>query len=582
VAQTTNLFNPITALLGALKMNDTTEETPQQSSNVVGPSATIAEEDKVALECQKLRLEQQILRRQLSRTWLTMEWLKSATVLAALFGAALTFYVGYGQIQQAEQDRSADRFNKALARLSSSSTIERLTGVSGLRLFLDDSDSRLRMNALQFLVNAASIESDEFVQSAIINVFEHVKKTEPDPKLLNEILHVTLEQNRNQTRSIIGGWAKRAHNRQVRFLVDHTNLGLSQKSIPDPIPRKIIKQLTPIEYLQFEASIPFRFEGLKTKKTVPLRGLSKIISILIQTGATSKDFSEIYCERCDFRNAKGLEGANFYKAFLAQANFSHAKLQGASFKDSDLRGTLFFSTDLSGADLTNSDTDLKDFKETNVSFPLLECANLKGANLSGTPLIVFASKYGTMSKRLKTFRTLSPSLKLIKIDENTKLDSFLVVFYTRISDEYAAIHINDSVVHSLKNNSSKMEPLFGKFTPVRFQRIVNSNIADEAKGVSTMYIQYSNVGADEIREFVEKENTPPELARFFKGFLSQTALADTPLIHAFSTMIADTESKKDNALKIRNALPVSCEVESAPSELIDSGYIDLWVNEDNQ
>jgi hypothetical protein len=73
-----------------------------------------------------------------------MEWLKAASVPVANLGAAITLYVGFGQINQADENRSADRFDKALSRLASEKANERITGVSGLRLFVNDSKSSLQ------------------------------------------------------------------------------------------------------------------------------------------------------------------------------------------------------------------------------------------------------------------------------------------------------------------------------------------------------------------------------------------------------------------------------------------------------
>jgi hypothetical protein len=93
---------------------------------------------------EKLRFETRLLALQLSRSGRAMEWLKAASVPVANLGAAITLYVGFGQINQADENRSADRFDKALSRLASEKANERITGVSGLRLFVNDSKSSLQ------------------------------------------------------------------------------------------------------------------------------------------------------------------------------------------------------------------------------------------------------------------------------------------------------------------------------------------------------------------------------------------------------------------------------------------------------
>ena len=543
-------------------MSDKPTDHLDRPSNIAGPLMANAQEEKAVLESQKLRLEQQLLNRQLSRMGLAMEWLKSATVPAAIIGAALTFYVGFGQIKQAEQNRNADRFDKALTRLSSVTTVDRLTGVSGLRLFLADGDMRIRKNALQFLVNAASIETDEFVQSALINVFEQLKDAHSDVDLLNDTLLIALEQNRNLTRSIIAKWEERIHARKVAVLVQSKKLKLTPKDIPAHIPRSLLKKLSQADYIRLKTSSPSRFEELPSIDSIPLRGLYKITSILLDLGATSKNFKNIYCEECDFRNAKNLDGANFEGAFLARANFSRVSLKGASFKEADLSSTVFFSADLSGADLTSDNVGVKDYKGLGLSFPLFECANLKGANLSGVPLMEYTRYYGTSGS---DFKISIPSLKKVKIDNNTKLDSFVIVVNTIFSKWYIKEHAKNNLIRSLLSSSELPPPdpifVFG-WTPAKHFR----KYSYKRMELGSMYIQYSQIERGH-------GGLLPESDKLLKGHLSQTALSDTPLIREFDSSAVLLNSKNYQDFEVQTIpLPEpSCGAEVTLQELIDAG-----------
>lgn len=567
------------ATFGVRQMNDEPTNHIQRPPSDDGPQKLSPQEEKIVLETEKLQLEQQLLRHQLSRTWLTMEWLKSATVPAAILGAAITLYIGFGQIEQMEKNRSADRFDAALSRLSDSSTIERLTGVSGLRLFLVDGDTRLRKNALQYLVNAVSIETNEIVQTAIINVFHDLKYSHPDADLLDSTLRATLEQNRNLTSSILARYKSRVHARNVEIIAGSMNKKLSPNEIPDPIPKSFLDKLSQADYLKIKTYTLGRFEGLDAAQEVPLKGLAMLVSILVNLGAKNYDFSGIFCEGCDFQNASDLNDTNFEKSFLARANFTRVSLKKSYFYNADLSSTVFFSADLSDAFLYNNTGLFKDNNKVGVDFPILECANLQGADLSGTPLLVFTRNYGTKTKwtREKEFTVASPRLKLVKIDKNTKLDNFNIATHTTISNEYASKHPRDDILLPLQKFAmpSAIDPfLLDQWGALQY---VNPQFPNfmyreyEVKPSSTMYVQYTDIDSLAI------ENVRSETAEYLRGYLSQTALADIPLVKAFSTAIGDDKKKQYREKRFERSTDISCDAELTPNTayLIEIGYVDV-------
>jgi len=126
--------------------------------------------EKGALEIEKLSLERRLLQRQLSAQHLLMGWLQAASVPVALLGAILAFYVGFGQLRQGADHQATDRFDKALIRLASMRPEERMTGVSGLQLFLTDRSPLFQRQALHFLINGLSLETEVRVRGAILDV----------------------------------------------------------------------------------------------------------------------------------------------------------------------------------------------------------------------------------------------------------------------------------------------------------------------------------------------------------------------------------------------------------------------------
>src|ERR1700739_3835150 len=125
--------------------------------------------DKEAIAAEKLLLEKRLLQRQLSTQGTLITWLQAASVPVALLGAILAFFVGFGQLRLGADNQAAERFDKALARLASERSDERLTGVSGLNLFLDDRSPQFQRQALYFLVNRLSLETNQLVQGAILD-----------------------------------------------------------------------------------------------------------------------------------------------------------------------------------------------------------------------------------------------------------------------------------------------------------------------------------------------------------------------------------------------------------------------------
>ena len=83
-----------------------------------------------------------------------------------------------------------------------------MTGVSGLNLFLRDGSPSLQNQALQFLVNGLSLETDVQVRGGILDVLADLRSAHLSQGALDEALRTAVERNRSLTKEIVTGWPK--------------------------------------------------------------------------------------------------------------------------------------------------------------------------------------------------------------------------------------------------------------------------------------------------------------------------------------------------------------------------------------
>jgi hypothetical protein len=224
-----------------------------------------------------------------------------------------------------------------------------MTGVSGLELFLvSDGSPLLQKQALQFLVNGLSMETDARVHGAILDVLADLPPGRPSQDALDAALRTAIERNRSLTKSVVGSRDRRILQEKKKTLAKFGIIDLER--MDEEIPAKVLAALSTEQYLALLDSEHGLFERLDPPEDVQLIALSTALQTLVARGATSADFKDIYCENCDFSTAKSLERAIFDGAYLGDANFAKVSLRGVSFRGADLGGTIFF-----GADLTNSD-----------------------------------------------------------------------------------------------------------------------------------------------------------------------------------------------------------------------------------
>ncbi|HWN09708.1 MAG TPA: pentapeptide repeat-containing protein [Pyrinomonadaceae bacterium] len=503
---------------------------------------------KLDLEKEKLKLEVQSLARQLSRRGVALEWLKSAGVLAALLGVAVTLYVGFNQVRQSEQNRLAERFDKALTRLASEKPNERITGVSALRLFLSERDTSHQAEALHFLVNSVSLETDPMVQTAILDVFAELKTLNISQPVLNATLRTAVERNRSISDTLRDDLSKRIAWDQKQTLASYAPLKLKADQIPTPIPQKLVAKLPLAEYLTFLEAERGAFEDLEPKQDVPLQSLARLIIALLTTGARGDDFSGIYCNRCDFTKAGDLSGVKFDNASLSQANFSHLTLKNASFKGATLSETIFFAADLSNANLTkNPGSLLRDSSTQSTTF--FECANLKGADLSGTPLLVYREDFSTTWSGEHATGVLAPQMLSAQIDSSTKLDRFIIIVLTEVSDAYLSSHPGHRRFVALQGDREESVPnllLENVSYTQSYRRFRADFTAQEAEYSSTTAIEYVDISAKNISKI------RPQIKSALQGYLNQPSLTVIPLLAAFNNALGPSQNKDRWAAKAKH------------------------------
>lgn len=518
----------------------------------VSKSDTVGQEnaEKTALETEKLSLEKRLLQRQLSAQGLLMAWLQAASVPAALFGAILAFFVGFSQLRQGSENQAADRFDKALTRLASTRPEERVTGVSGLQLFLRDGNVLLQNQALQFLINGLSTESDTRVRGEILDVLADLPRGSPSQAALDEALHTAVERDRSLTRAIVDNWPHRIVVQKKQTLSKFKIPGLDLDGIGDEIPAKVIATLTTEQYLAVLDAEHGPFERLDSNEDVPLTGLSTAIQTLVTHGATGGDFENIYCEKCDFSAAKSLDRADFDGAYLAGADFAHVSLRGTSFRNADLGGTNFFDADLTQSNLRFVGYRPGVASKGGVKLPLLECAKLGGADLSGQPLVFFVQNFNTTYASGLSYDISMPRMTSVQLDASTKLDELGILTTTVITDDYLMRHTAASEAQPLADNRSG-----GWDNPLGEGSVYGSNLLwrshgnfaeDASKYTDTIVTLFWAVNADALKKLGKD-------AFMLRGFIEQPTLKTLPLYHKFVDAVEALSAPEGDVAKAARA-----------------------------
>jgi hypothetical protein len=215
-------------------------------------------------------LEQVQIKWQRSWQFRIIEWLKglaAVAAIAAIIGVIVISYFNSKQLDQLAVSRDDEWFDKAISRLGAQSAAERLTGLTGIQLFLDSSQIARRRAALLFLVNAVAVEKDVTIRSAILDVFSRLRNY----GLQKEVLDEALIAARDRNRALLKTFFQRRAPVGVRPQ-GHVESGLLDAGIGNVSP----------------------------EDSDLLLATAATISSLVQSGASVSDLSHIYCVFCDF------------------------------------------------------------------------------------------------------------------------------------------------------------------------------------------------------------------------------------------------------------------------------------------
>lgn len=320
-------------------------------------------------------LEQVQVSWQRSRQFKTIEWLKGLAGLAAIIGLAVAFLVNSRQLAELAASRDEERFDKAVSRLGSQSPSERLTGLEGLKLFLEPSQKARHQPVLLFLANAVAIEKDATVRGAILDTFASLRQYPIEQQVLNDTLAAERDRNRSILKTLQARFQKRVNeNTETIFEKGNDEVGVGNLSPED---------------------------------LSPLQATATTIASLVRSGAYLQDLSDIYCVSCVFSSddrSVNLSNVRFDRSYLRRASFAKVILENSSFDGAYLIQTDFTSADLRRAKLT--DPPLVDPPIQAIliqkalwaaSGPIFECADLTEADFHGSVMFGFywTDIYGT-------------------------------------------------------------------------------------------------------------------------------------------------------------------------------------------
>jgi uncharacterized protein YjbI with pentapeptide repeats len=330
---------------------------PKSSSADEHQSA--AEANEADLRAEKLRLEVQSLQQKLSHRINWLDIIKAASGPVAVLGLIASTILGVLQIGTAREAGLEDRYQKEIAHLGASSASERLTGVTGLsRILADKAEAKRHREAVEFLVNALTVEQEPVIRGAIAEAIGSI-------------------DTKNLAETPIAGDA-------ARLLVSRN---------------RTLSRLHNFSYEELTT------EGADASKAMgPLQDSGKLIAQLVRKGVPLRDLAGISCISCDFSGASFVTGTDFSNAVLAQADFSGAELRGSDFSDAVLVGTNFSRARLENAKLGESNAPTARDSHfsgaiawllnadiplySNEILPNFSCAHMSGANLAGRPLLV--------------------------------------------------------------------------------------------------------------------------------------------------------------------------------------------------
>jgi hypothetical protein len=239
---------------------------------------------------------------------------------------------------------------------------------------------------------------------------------------------------------------------------------------------------------------------------------------------------------------------SFREAMVPEARFNNADLRKADFHNAILSRASFHGADLRGAQLTVDEDGTEGFGE--LQPPIFACADLRGSDLSGQPLLFITTDlYGGAEILIRGVR-----LDQAKLDRNVRLKSFQIVSALTMEKGFASEHGNEiEITQLLQHVAGQVKRSGGlEFTNEQILRAWPEGLtlripgsisipSDDNALVAGMYLSRAAVarylrdqGVGEPARFGEIASKPARNDRFLgRSALQGAALAcNAPLVEA--------------------------------------------------
>ena len=182
--------------------------------------------------------------------------------------------------------------------------------------------------------------------------------------------------------------------------------------------------------------------------------------------------------------------------------------------------------------------------------PLLECAKLSGADLSGLALVLFVKGYDTTSSSGITYSIKSPRMLSVQLDDSTRLDAFSVITSVSITDDYLKKHAAAPEVRPLtttRTDAGWENPLAGgQWGAPEFRRLHGTFAADASKYTHTMALADWQFDADELKLLGND-------AFMLRGYIDQPTLKALPLYSKFVDAVTALKAPESHSAKSAKA-----------------------------
>lgn len=393
------------------------------------PDKAELEREQIYLANQKTKIELRKLEQDAKPEPWWLKLVKNVVAIGGILTVAATAYGIWDSYNKTIDDRdkarvdreltrAADqrtRFEDAIKRLESPSTISKLVGVSVLSGYLTTDNSApanrdVHRQILFTLAGLMATEHDYQTQVAVTDLIRAIPENGPIEKAdwiyFQEILI-------SQSRALVGKG--------------------------DLLNRRHIQPGSTLS------------DDEKAARTV-----GNLIAISARKGAIPTDlkFRDVYCVECDFHGVTFPSRVDFTGAILDRANFSGAILKEAIFDNAELIGTTFVEADLPGARFRSLETmvpisddpkrndsplgrtryldhavaELNENAIIQIKMPNFSCANLTNANFDGHALfpgvLEFRRQYAKKNSNKPGWYGTIPSHLIEHLTRNPKIEFY--------------------------------------------------------------------------------------------------------------------------------------------------------------